>query len=104
MGSTDALVAVVVVITAQTIPHDASLILRQDPNGIDGQSASLRMPCQVGEKAGANGVKPMQFLAQMNPRFISMHQFASEQCLLDLLHGDSQSLGGFLDPTEQRPL
>jgi hypothetical protein len=57
-----------------------------------GLSASLAMPCQVREKAGAHRVKPMPFFAEMDTCFVGMQEPTSQQSLLDLLHGALESL------------
>src|SRR2546421_7506020 len=74
VGTTDALVTVIVVITTEPVPHEASLIERQDPDLVHGYLPSALMPLQMVEKGSTVDMKPMQFLADMDPRFVLMHQ------------------------------
>jgi hypothetical protein len=85
MGTTDALGTVIVVITAQSVPHEASLIERQDPDLVHGYLPSALMPLQMGEKGRTVDMEPMPFFADMDPRFVLMHQSRGNDQLFDLV-------------------
>src|SRR6266705_4284288 len=63
MGSTNALFTVIVVITTESVSHEASLIERQNPDLVHSHFPSALMPLQLGEKGRTVDMEPMRFLA-----------------------------------------
>jgi len=101
MGSTDAVRTAIAIIAHQSIVHASPVKARPDADFVHGLPTSRGMPRQMGQRAGAVHMQPMQHAIHADARFISMLQRAGHDQLGNALDRRRQPLGGQFAPLQQ---
>ena len=99
--STDAVSTVIGIIAGQSVVHASRGLARPDADLVHGLSAARGMPSQMGQKAGAVHMQPMQHPIHADAGLISMLEPTGHDQLSNALDRRGQPLCGQFAPLQQ---